>query len=152
MFDPQKAKAENDRINVLLMKEPEYELIQKDIEHIKATEAAIIDYKNQIAVRNKLIQEIEAGINESKERIKANLIALESSTGFSKAPGLAHLMTVPIKYEIKDPNAVPAEFIKTKMTCSIDKVKLNKAIAIGQLDTNVNWLEKIESYKTVVIE
>jgi len=151
MFDPAKAAEENKRINAMLMKEPEYDLIVGYVEGMKLRQISIDSRIEQIKFlqdANKTDQEF---IDAYKLDIKDALLDLESSTGFFKAPGLAHLMTVPAKLEVKDYDAVPAEFVKTKMTSSVDKVKLNKAIAAG-FDTNVNWLEKIESYKTVVIE
>ena len=151
VFDPNIAKAENDRINALLMKEPEYEEIKAYVSDIFNLTSAILEYKREICLINDNVGTHQLRIDRIKEIIKEKLETLEGKTGFTKAPGLAHLMTVPSKFEVKDPDAVPAEFVKTKMTSSVDKVKLNKAIAAG-FDTNVNWLEKIEGYKTVVIE
>lgn len=152
MFDPAKAAEENTRINNLLMKEPEYEQIRLIHKDIQDCSGAIKHSKEQIDRERGEIEACESLILGYKNDIKCLLEKLEANTGFTKAPGIAHLTTIPAKFEVKDPDAVPAEFVKTKMTSSVDKVKLNKAIATGQLDTNVNWLEKIESYKTIVLE
>jgi hypothetical protein len=152
MVNVQKAREDNDRINALLRAEPEYLHTKEIIEHIKRLEGAAVNLQSRIKSLGETLKEYQLNINSSKELIAELLTSLESKTGFSKAPGLAHLMTVSESYEVADMNAVPKEYIITEITSKLDKKKLNAAIKSGEVAKDSNWLNVKPSYKTVVIE
>lgn len=151
-FNAQKAKEQNDKINALLVQQPEFEQIRLIYKDIEDCNSAIKHSKEQIDRERGEIEACESLIAGYKNDIKCLLEKLEVNTGFSKAPNLAHLMTVAESYQVKDVNAVPQEYIITEITSKLDKKKLNAAIKVGVVDVNSNWLEVTPSYKTVVIE
>lgn len=150
-FNPQQAKEEGDRINAELMALQEYDLIKQCIARIGELDKEAGGYKAQMMELAELLKGTDADVKECKSSIKDLLESIEAQSGYSKAPGLAHLMTIAEKYEVKDVDAVPQEYIVTKITSSVDKKKLNQAIKDGKIDLHSNWLEIVPSYKTVVL-
>jgi len=152
MVDIKQRAEEAAKINNLLMKEPEYEqavLIFKDIEDCRG---AIKHSKEQIDREKGEIEACESLIEGYKNDIKCLLEKLEANTGFTKFPGLAHLTTIPASYDVVDLDAVPKEYIRTKITAAVDKVSLNKAIKSGAINpADTNWLTEKPAYRTLVI-
>lgn len=151
-FNPQKAKDDAERLNNLLKAEPQYALIQNACTRIGIHNAYVAQAQAAINKMQQMLTDSNNCVAEEKEFIQRQLLVLETNTGFGRAPDLAHLMTVVEKYEVTDTDAVPKDYITTKITSSVDKKKLNQAIAEGKVDLKSNWLKIIPGYKTVVLK
>jgi tetrahydromethanopterin S-methyltransferase subunit B len=145
-------KTEAEKINELLKQQPEYKQIEELKAHYDTIQKSIDSRQEEINSLHNLNAVVGISLNSIEERIKELLLVLRANTGFGKAPSIAYLKRVPEAYEIADVNAVPKEYLVTKITSSVDKKKLNADIKSGVVDKASNWITVRPEYITIAME
>jgi hypothetical protein len=151
MINTQAKKEENDKINALLMQEPEYELIEKKILIIKALDNVMLENKKFIEEMQDAIKRHDAEKTTLKAQVMQLLLDIEAKTGYARAPRLAHLTETVETYEVLDEKACPAEFYEETVSRKLVKKRLIDAVKDGKVSKKSNWLKVNPSQKAVVI-
>lgn len=151
-------KEENDRINNELRSLPEGLQIARLAELVAKEQSSLLRAEKEkqefLDMWDKHTKTIKDTIAASEGSIKHLLHEVESISGYSKMPtefGTYSLMQIAENFQVKDNDAVPAEYLITKMTSMVNKKKLNDDIKNGilNIDAASNWLERRPAYKTL---
>ena len=152
MVDLKQKKDENDRINALLMEEPEYELVKAKVAVIKALQAAALDRKTAIEEATAEMKKYNAEVEEKKLEILALLQVIEEKTGYARAPKYAHVTTAVETYDVADEDACPIEYFDVVEYKKLVKKRLIDDVKTGKIGESTNWLKINKGQRVVVID